>query len=161
MLMKETISPIEARPLRWSHVPTRKIEVTVTVAEAPVSGANLEVSVVDSPDPVQRNQLLTYTITVRNNGPDTATGVTLTVTPPVQVESGPLTPSQGSCTRAGLTITCAIGTIVNGAAVTADIPMFPFTLGAVSLSATATATETDPDPSNNTTTQSTTVLPPS
>ncbi|NIO11562.1 MAG: DUF11 domain-containing protein, partial [Deltaproteobacteria bacterium] len=31
-----------------------------------------------APDPVERGALLTYTITVANEGPDTATGVTVT-----------------------------------------------------------------------------------
>ena len=133
--------------------------VTVTVIQPP-AGADLAVSVADSPDPVIRNFLLTYTVSIRNNGPETATNVTLAVTPPLQAESGPLTPSQGTCTRAGTSFNCAIGTIANGDTVTATIQMLPFSLGTISLSATAGATQTDPNTANNSATQSTTVQAP-
>ena len=42
------------------------------------ASADLTVSKVDSPDPVVVGKRLTYTITVTNLGPDTATGVALT-----------------------------------------------------------------------------------
>ena len=132
--------------------------VTITVIQPGPSGADLAVSVTDTPDPVLFNQLLTYTITVTNNGPQPATLVTLNVVAPLQAETGPLTPSQGTCTRTSNNFTCAIGTMASGATVTATIPMFPFVTGQISLSASATASEADPNTSNNSATQQTMVL---
>ncbi len=48
----------------------------------PPNEADLAVSQTDAPDPARVGQALTYTITVRNNGPKAATGVTLTDTLP-------------------------------------------------------------------------------
>lgn len=52
---------------------------SVQVAQAT---ADVTVQMTDSPDPVRVGSTLTYTITVRNNGPDMAAGVTLTDTLP-------------------------------------------------------------------------------
>jgi uncharacterized repeat protein (TIGR01451 family) len=132
--------------------------VTITVVQPPATGADLTVSVTDSPDPVLFNQSLTYTITLRNNGPTAATLVSLSVMAPAQAEAGPVQPSQGTCTRTSNNFTCAIGTMASGATVTATISMFPFATGPISLTATATASEADPNPANNSATQQTTVL---
>ncbi len=55
--------------------------VDVTV-DAPPAQADLSVSRVASPDPAVRGQNVTYTITVSNNGPDTATALSLFETLP-------------------------------------------------------------------------------
>jgi hypothetical protein len=132
--------------------------VTITVIQPGPGGADLAVTVTDTPDPVLFSQLLTYTITVTNNGPEPATAVTLAATAPFQAETGPLTPSQGTCTRTGNSFTCAIGAMASGATVTATIPLFPLVTGPIGLTASATAAETDPNTANNSATQSTTVL---
>ncbi len=48
------------------------------------SGADLEVTISASPDPVFAGDLLTYTITVTNHGPDDATGVLVTASGPAE-----------------------------------------------------------------------------
>src|SRR5262245_46648157 len=51
---------------------------SATATTSVIARADLEVvSKIDSPDPVVTNNPLTYTITLRNNGPSVATGVTL------------------------------------------------------------------------------------
>jgi len=84
---------------------------------------NLDISVIksDSPDPVTVGNNLTYMIGVTNNGPDTATGVTLTDTLPAGVTYVSATSTQGTCSRSGSTVTCSIGTLANGASTTVTI----------------------------------------
>ena len=63
---------------------------------------NLSISKTDSPDPVMTGTALTYTITVANSGPSTATGVTVTDTFPAQ-----FTNPMWSCLAAGAGSSCA------------------------------------------------------
>ena len=83
--------------------------------------ADLSLTKTDSPDPVLAGELLTYTLTVHNAGPRSATGVTLTDTLPAGVTFDSATPSQGSCSEASGTVTCALGTIANGADASVEI----------------------------------------
>src|SRR5688572_5528668 len=60
--------------------------------------------------PTGRN--MTYTLTVANGGPETATDVVVTDTLPASVTYVSATPSQGSCTQAAGIVTCNLGTIL-------------------------------------------------
>jgi uncharacterized repeat protein (TIGR01451 family) len=60
-------------------------------------------------------QRLTYTIDVTNGGPATATDVVVTDTLPSGTEFVSAVPSVGTCSRSGATLTCALGTLANGA----------------------------------------------
>ena len=83
--------------------------------------ADLSLTKTDSPDPVLAGQLLTYTLTVTNAGPSSATGVSVTDTLPAGVTFDSATPSQGTCSQSSGTVTCALGTIANGASATVAI----------------------------------------
>jgi uncharacterized repeat protein (TIGR01451 family) len=100
---------------------------------------------------------LTYTLTVTNNGPSAAAGVTLTETP----GAGILGATATGCS--GTPLVCPVGTLATGTAVsftvtaTAD-PALP--AGTVLTdTATATASTPDPAPGNNTATVTTQVGP--
>jgi uncharacterized repeat protein (TIGR01451 family) len=133
--------------------------------------ADLAVSIVDSPDPVQgtavagcgNNACVTYTIDVVNNGPDLATAVKVVTLMPLNgtffeaVGSGWVCPAP----VAGF-VTCTRGLLGVGQ----SAPSISFTWkapnpGGFSIVATPTvsATSTDPDASNNTATEDTTVRP--
>ncbi|MDJ0837801.1 MAG: DUF11 domain-containing protein [Acidobacteriota bacterium] len=73
--------------------------------------ADLVVSIVDSPDPVQAGDTLTYTVTIDNNGPDDALDVVLTNTVPVQVT---LDSTSGCVEDPAGAPTCTLGTIAAG-----------------------------------------------
>ncbi|MFZ5876473.1 MAG: DUF11 domain-containing protein [Nitrospirota bacterium] len=122
--------------------------------------ANLSIIKSASPNPVLAGQPLTYTITVGNAGPSTATGVTVNDTLPASVTLVSATSTQGSCT--GTTaISCAIGTLANGASATVTIVVTPgaSAVGTLSNTATVTSSVNDPNTSNNTSTTSSTVNP--
>jgi uncharacterized repeat protein (TIGR01451 family) len=120
---------------------------------------NLDISVIvsDAPDPVSVGNALTYTITLKDNGPDTATSVTLTDTLPSSATYVSATSTQGSCSRSGDTITCAIDTLANGASATITIVVTPTTAGAITNTVDVTCNETDSNTANNTATATTTV----
>jgi uncharacterized repeat protein (TIGR01451 family)/CSLREA domain-containing protein len=76
--------------------------------------ADLSVTKSDDPDPVAVDQPLTYTIDVANDGPAPANEVRLTDTLPSDVTVTSITPSQGSCSIDGSTVTCTLGSIGRG-----------------------------------------------
>ena len=104
--------------------------------------------------PVASGVPVTYTATVSNAGPSSATGVSYVNTLPAGVTIGTITSSQGgACTNASGTITCPLGTIASGASATVSITVTPTPAQAgttIRDTATTTATEHDPDASGNT-----------
>jgi uncharacterized repeat protein (TIGR01451 family) len=133
-------------------------------AGAQISGADLSVSKTGSPDPVAVGADLTYTITVRNDGPLVASGVIVADTlllPTLEFVTA--TPSQGTCTEVvsgvELLVTCSLGDINSGATATVTLVTRPKVAGALINVAAAVPTPPalDPNPLNNVATESTTV----
>jgi uncharacterized repeat protein (TIGR01451 family) len=85
---------------------------TVTTSVNPPN-ADLSLTGKASPSPVAKGGALTYTFTVKNLGPLTATTVTLTETLPDAV-TPPATAPAG-CVRSGPTLTCTIASLPSGA----------------------------------------------
>jgi len=125
-----------------------------TVNAAP--SADLSITKSDSPDPVTVGNNLTYTITVKNNGPSGATGVTITDSLPATVTFVSATPSQGTCTGTA-TVTCGLGSLTNGSSATVTIVVTPTQAGSLSNTATVAGNEADPNTNNNSATEPTTV----
>jgi uncharacterized repeat protein (TIGR01451 family) len=91
---------------------------------------------------------LTFTITVTNNGPTTATGVTLTDTLAAGLVLVSATPSQGSCSGTG-PISCPLGTLAGGASATVTVVASASTTGSYANTASVTATPPDLNTGNN------------
>ena len=94
-----------------------------------------------------------WTLVVRNDGPSTATPVTVTDTLPPGTALREATPGQGACEAAGAELTCDLGAIAAGGStqisVVANVPAG--TAGQQLLNQAAVAApQPDPDPSNNT-----------
>jgi len=124
---------------------------TTTVAAAttpPPAAADLVVTQSASPGTATVGQNdVTFTITVTNHGPDSASSAALTEALPagatfISATSG-LTPSNGK-------LTFPLGNLANGARQTFTIVVRPTAAGTLTASASVSATESDPSTANNT-----------
>jgi uncharacterized repeat protein (TIGR01451 family) len=135
--------------------PGASVDIVSISADPP--SADLAISKTDSADPVTVGSALTYTITVTNNGPSTATGVTMSDALPGTLTFVSVASSQGSCTTRG-TIKCNLGILVSDDSATVTIVVTPTQPGGINNTATVSADEPDPDASNNSATQVTTIV---
>jgi uncharacterized repeat protein (TIGR01451 family) len=122
--------------------------------------ADMAVAMTDSPDPVTTGNSLTYSITVTNNGPDNAAGVTLSDTLPAGTSFVSATPSQGSCGNAGGAVSCALGNLNNAASATVNVVVTANVAGTITNAATVSVTEIDNNATNNSVSAVTTVQSP-
>lgn len=125
----------------------------VSLTEKPT---DLGVSKVDSSDPSRAGRDLTYTLTVTNNGPNPATGVTATDTLPSGLAARSSTASQGTCSGT-TTVTCALGDLASGASATVTIVIRPTAAGTITNTASVSGNQPDPNSANNTATQDTAI----
>ncbi|PYQ27173.1 MAG: hypothetical protein DMF56_21685 [Acidobacteria bacterium] len=93
--------------------------------------------------PFIAGQSISYTLTVANAGPSTATNINVTDTP----ANLTITNVSGACTSFS---PCIIASLASGANTVITVTATIIAPGAFDNSATATATETDPNPGNNT-----------
>lgn len=139
-------------------VPGNNSETESTAYVTP--DANLAVTATDAPDPVAAGANLTYTGTIGNSGPDSATDVTFTIALAPQLLFQSLTgPAGFTCTTPAVgangTITCTAATLESAAVV-------PYTLvaqvnpslnngpdGTIQQQFVIASSTTDPTPSNN------------
>jgi len=121
---------------------------------------DLALSKDDAPDPVIAGTSLTYTLAFTNNGPGTATDVTLTDTLPVSMSLASAQVSQGTgCTETDGDVVCDLGKVALGAsaAITLTVDVHPAARGVHDNVATISALQTDHVPTDNTITATTTV----
>ena len=123
---------------------------TVTSAPVPVTppAADLSITKTTASGSVAVGTTFSYTITVLNNGPATATGVTVNDTLPAGLEFVSATPSQGTCNAAS-PLVCNLGTIVPANNATVTLVVRALTPGTVVNTATVTSAD-DTAPGNNT-----------
>jgi uncharacterized repeat protein (TIGR01451 family) len=113
---------------------------------SPTSDLSLTLS--DAPDPVSVGSTLTYTLTVSNGGPATATSVKLTNTLPAGVTF--LSASPGGYVVNGNVISFpSLGDLGSGSTVTATIQVRPDAPGTITNNASVSTTTTDPLKANN------------
>jgi uncharacterized repeat protein (TIGR01451 family) len=129
-------------------------------------GADLAITKSATPSSVLSGNRLTYTLTLNNNGPQDATGVSVSDPLPDSVHFNSAIASQGTCTRStttnpqpkGGTLTCSLGNLANGASARVTIVVTTTTPGTLTNSATVSGNDQDPNPDNNSATATTTVI---
>jgi uncharacterized repeat protein (TIGR01451 family) len=135
-----------------SEGPPRMVGIARNICGIP--GADLAVTITDTPDPVARDATLSYSVAIENRGPDMATGVRVSNAVPAGVDFLTATITQGSCAPTGpplgpdRTVACEVGAMAAGAVVTLDIRVTPTVRGTLLDTATVSANEPDPDPIN-------------
>ncbi|MEO8378394.1 MAG: C25 family cysteine peptidase [Acidobacteriota bacterium] len=128
---------------------------SVTTLVAAATSADMAIVKTSSSNPIRTGANLVYSLQVTNNGPATATNVTVSDPLPANLTYVSNSTTKGTCAyNAGTrTVSCALGSMVNGqiavisVRVTVDAAASGQTL---TNTATVAATETDPVPSNNT-----------
>ena len=110
-----------------------------------ICSADLEIEKTDASDPVGVGELLTYTLTVANNGPTAASGVTVTDTLPASVVFDAASASHGSCVESGGVVTCDLDNLTSGTETTINIEVTPTSIEMLTNNASVTAIEPDRD----------------
>ena len=119
--------------------------------------ADLSIAKSANPASVGAAQNLTYTLTVTNGGPDTASGITVTDTLPGSVT---FVSASAGCSESGGTVPCTASSLANAANVQFTITVTaPGALGTISNTASVASSTTDPTSSNDSVTLVTTVIP--
>lgn len=119
--------------------------------------ADLSITQQDSPDPAVVNGDVTYALTVKNDGPSSATNVVVKDTLPT-TGSVSVTQSQGTHTETSGVVTLNLGGIASGASANASIVVRLGGTGAYTNVASLTSTEPDIDTADRISTETTRVL---
>jgi uncharacterized repeat protein (TIGR01451 family) len=123
--------------------------VLAAPTQAAPARADLGVTLSGSPATVAAGAQVTYTSTITNAGPDTATNVTYRNWLPGKASLVSATPAQGSCAGNKPFVLCSLGTLANGQSTTVTIVVTVNKSGLMVDHARVRAAERDPHPRNN------------
>jgi uncharacterized repeat protein (TIGR01451 family) len=127
---------------------------TANVVVANANSADMAIVKTATPSPtVADGDPLTYSLAITNNGPASATNVTVTDPLPSSVTYLSSISTTGTCSQAGGTVTCLLGTMANAATATVTIVTLAGAQGQAINTATVSADQTDPILTNNSSTQ--------
>ena len=143
-------------------IPSNNSATATTFVTSPTQ-ADVAIVKTASPEPVDQNTNLVYTLQVTNNGPAVAQGVTVSDPLPSQVTFSSVSTTQGSCSQSAGTVNCNIGTVGVGNLVVITINVIANTFSSsttASNTATVSATTGDPNLTNNSSTAISTIQAP-
>lgn len=128
---------------------------TASATTSVVVLADLAVTQTATPNPASVGTDLIFNIAVSNNGPSSATAVSMADSLPATVTFVSATPTQGSCAQAGGAVNCALGSLASGASASVAVVVTPTTAGVTLTNiASVSSAETDSNASNNAVTAS-------
>jgi uncharacterized repeat protein (TIGR01451 family) len=131
-----------------SEVSTAGADGTFTTPSSPTAaGADVALTQ-QQPISARVGQPFTYTLKVTDDGPATATDVSVTDALPSGLSPLSVSSSQGSCAEQA-NLNCAIGSLANGASATITIQIRPLTSASLTNTAFASADQSDPNVVNN------------
>ncbi len=111
--------------------------------------AELALTLAGPTAPVVEGDSFTYVINIANNGPNPATGVHLEHVFGTNLEFVSIGGSPASCAVVRNRLSCELGTLASGAALSYNVVLRALSGGTPTAEAGVTATTSDPDPSNN------------
>jgi uncharacterized repeat protein (TIGR01451 family) len=138
-----SIDEVDPAPVECESVSTRPV-------------ADLSLALSDAPDPARLTQTVEYRFTVRNAGPEPATGVVVATTLPAGATAAPA----AGCSAAGQVVTCALGTVPVGGSAEGVLSVRHGSTGTHTVSSTVDSEADDPQPGDDTATATTTVTDP-
>jgi uncharacterized repeat protein (TIGR01451 family) len=147
---------IEVTSYYSNHTGSYTLSVRGPTASTPPSSQTCDMGITmgASPNPVNANGRLTYTLEVRNHGTGPCQGVRIIGTPP----PGATNIMAPGCHISGNTVTCNLGTVAAGSSATLTISVnAPTTTGTITSQARVEATS-DVNPANNSATATTQVV---
>jgi uncharacterized repeat protein (TIGR01451 family) len=134
-----------------------RLKFQVRAGQVQQPGSDVNITLTHMPDPVNVGSPLTINMTVTDNGPADATGVSVMDAFPTNATFVSAVPSQGTC--GGTTVvTCNLGTITNGHSATIALVVTVTSGTSLSDTATVTSTSTDPNLANNSSTTTANVI---
>ncbi len=110
--------------------------------------ADLQVTKAASPESLVGGNIA-YTITLHNAGPSTALNAQIVDTLPADVSVTSITPSAGTCTQAGNTLTCTIGDMARGQTITVLVTTAATAEGTLTNRVSASSSTPDSNIGNN------------
>ena len=123
--------------------------------------ADLEVTISDTPDPVEAGTELTYNVQVLNKGPAAAPNVVINLTlPTLSYNFVSATIPNGTCQQNGNQIQCEQNSMDPNQIETAVIKIEPTQFGTATVQAQVSSEAPDPNPNDNQDTEETEVTPP-
>jgi uncharacterized repeat protein (TIGR01451 family) len=127
---------------------------TATDTTAVFDSADLSITASETPNPVRIGTGLSYTLSVANNGPTPATGITVVDTLPPGTVFGNASGSGWACDHLGQVVTCTMPAlpILSSAPAISIAATAPGTAGNITNTATVTSSTSDPNAANNTAT---------
>lgn len=120
-----------------------------TTPAPPARSIDLSIAKAVSPSPAALGSVVTWTLIVRNNGPDSATGVKVADPLPAGVTFVSVGAGQGTCTG-GPVINCDLGTVASGAVVVILVRTTVTSTGSIVNTSTVVGNEAETATTNNT-----------
>jgi uncharacterized repeat protein (TIGR01451 family)/uncharacterized delta-60 repeat protein len=133
--------------------------LSLTTASVVPAASDLVLGVADSPDPVVIGSNLTYTISVTNFGPSTATNVAISAILPTTVSL--MSASPGYTISSNLLTFANLGNLAKDTSLTVSVVVQPFAVGSATNIVSVSSLAADPNLADNTAVVVSTVAPPS